>query len=162
MQQGEVKFTNILGRVVHTGDCTTQFIPNMLYEVAVWRSWRLLHRGDVALLKETKNYPSTVRCGVIVLVGWSRIFLLVKYPWLKKYIRRRSCVSSYTNHPLCDCSDTEYYCWFIYAEHTLVCIGAGTWITMIKYMKLCERHGCKVKQVYYDIFIPHYATYAHW
>ena len=29
----------------------------------------LLHLGDVALLKEIRDYPSTVRCGVIVLVA---------------------------------------------------------------------------------------------
>ena len=53
----------------HTGDCTAKFIPNMFYGVAVWRSWRLLHLGDVTLLKEIKDYSSTVRCGVIVLVA---------------------------------------------------------------------------------------------
>ena len=63
------ELTKILERVVHTGDGTAQFIPNMFYWVAVWRSCRLLHLGDVALLKEIMDYPSTVRCGVIVLVA---------------------------------------------------------------------------------------------
>ena len=40
----------------------------MFNGVAVWRSCRLLYLGDFALLKEIKDYPSMVRCGVIVLV----------------------------------------------------------------------------------------------
>ena len=42
----------------------------MFYGVAVWRSCRLFHLGDVALLKEIKQdmYPSMVRCGIIALV----------------------------------------------------------------------------------------------
>ena len=40
-----------------------------VYGAAVWRSCRLLHFGDVALLKEIKYYPSIVRCGVILLVA---------------------------------------------------------------------------------------------
>ena len=57
----------ILGQVVHTGDCTAQFIPDMLYGVAVWRSYRLVYLGAVALLKEIKDYSTTVRCGVIAI-----------------------------------------------------------------------------------------------
>ena len=68
IQQGLPELTKILGRVVHSGDCTAQFILNMFYGVAVWRSCRLLRLDDVALLKEIKDYPSMVRCGVIVLV----------------------------------------------------------------------------------------------
>ena len=45
------------------------FIPNMFYGVAVWRCCRLHYLGDVALLKEIKDYPSMLRCGVIVLVA---------------------------------------------------------------------------------------------
>ena len=43
--------------------------PKMFYGVAVWRSCRLFHLGDIALLKEIKDYPSMARCGVIVLVA---------------------------------------------------------------------------------------------
>ena len=69
IQQGLVELTKILGRVVHTGDCTAQYIPNKFYRVAVWWSCRLLHLGDIALLKEIKDCPSVVRCGVIVFVA---------------------------------------------------------------------------------------------
>ena len=69
IQQGLAELTKILGPVVHTGDCTAQFIPNTFYGVGVWRSHRLLHLGDFALLKEIKNYPSMVRCSVIVLIA---------------------------------------------------------------------------------------------
>ena len=69
IQQDLVDPTKILGMFVHTGDCMAQFIPNMFYGVVVWRSFRLLHLGDVALLKEIKDYPTTVRCGVILLVA---------------------------------------------------------------------------------------------
>ena len=69
IQQGLVELTKIPGRVVKTGVRRAQFIPNMLYGVTVWRSCRLLHFGDVALLWEIKDYPSMVRCGVIVLVA---------------------------------------------------------------------------------------------
>ena len=44
------------------------FIPSMFYRVAAWRSCRLLHLGDITLLKEIKDCLSTVGCGVIVLV----------------------------------------------------------------------------------------------
>ena len=37
--------------------------------VAVWRSCRLLHLGDVALLKKIKDYMSMVMCCIIVLVA---------------------------------------------------------------------------------------------
>ena len=57
------------GAVVHTGDFTTQFIPTMFCGVTVWRSYRLLHHGDVALLKEIKDFPSWVRYSFIVLVA---------------------------------------------------------------------------------------------
>ena len=57
------------GRVVHTGDSTAQFIPNLFYGVAIWRSCRLLHLGDIVLLNEIKVFPSMVTCGVIVLVA---------------------------------------------------------------------------------------------
>ena len=57
------------GVVVHTGDCTAQCIPNMFCGVRVWRSCRLIHLGDVALLKEIKDYPRRVGCGVIVLIA---------------------------------------------------------------------------------------------
>ena len=63
------ELNKILGRAVHTGDYTAQFIPNMLYGVAVWRSCRLLHLGDVALLKEIKDSLSIMRCVVTVLVA---------------------------------------------------------------------------------------------
>ena len=63
IQQSLAELTKILGRVVYTGDCTTQLIPNMVYVVTVWRSCRLLHLGDNALLKVIKDYPSMVRCG---------------------------------------------------------------------------------------------------
>ena len=53
--------TKILGRVIHTADCMAQFIPNMFYGVAVWLSCRLFN--------EIKDYPSTVMCGVTVLVA---------------------------------------------------------------------------------------------
>ena len=42
---------------------------HMFYGVAVWQTCRLLHFGDVAPLKGIKDYLSTVRCGVIVLVA---------------------------------------------------------------------------------------------
>ena len=45
------------------------FNPKIFYVVAVWRSYRLLHLGDVALLKEINDYPSTVRFDTIVLVA---------------------------------------------------------------------------------------------
>ena len=57
------------GACCHTGDSTAQFILNMFYRRAVWRSCRLLHPGDIALLKEVKDYPSTARCGVIILLA---------------------------------------------------------------------------------------------
>ena len=60
--------TEILERVVHTGDCMAKFIPNMYLELAVWRSYRLLHLVDVALPIEINDYPGMVRFGVIVLV----------------------------------------------------------------------------------------------
>ena len=63
------ELNKILGRAVHTGDYTAQFIPNMLYGVAVWRSCRLLHLGDVALLKEIKDSLIIMRCVVTVLVA---------------------------------------------------------------------------------------------
>ena len=68
-QQAMVNLTKILGWIVHTGDCTAQFIQNMFYGGSVWRSCRLLHLGDVALLKKVKDYPSPARCGVIVLIA---------------------------------------------------------------------------------------------
>ena len=69
IHHGLAELTKILGRVVHNdGDCTTQFIPNMFYGVAVWRSCRPLHLGDVALLKKIKEYLSMVRCAFIALV----------------------------------------------------------------------------------------------
>ena len=37
--------------------------------LAVWRSCRLLHLGDVEMLKEIKDYPSSVKGGVIILVA---------------------------------------------------------------------------------------------
>ena len=64
-----VELTKIPGRVVHTGDCIARFIPTMFYELAVWRSCRLLYLGDNAQLKETKDCQSMVRCGVILLVA---------------------------------------------------------------------------------------------
>ena len=67
--QGLAELIKILERVVHTGDCTAKLIPNTFYEFAVWRSWRLLHLGDFALLKEIKDYPNMVRCGVLLLVA---------------------------------------------------------------------------------------------
>ena len=67
--QGVAELTKILGWDVHIGDGTARFIPYMLYGAVVWRSCRRLHLGYVALLKEIKDYPSTVRCGVIVLVA---------------------------------------------------------------------------------------------
>ena len=63
------ELNKILGRAVHTGDYTAQFIPNMLYGVAVWRSCRLLHLGDVALLKKIKDSLIIMRCVVTVLVA---------------------------------------------------------------------------------------------
>ena len=69
IQQGLAELTKILGKAVHTGDCTSRFILNMFYGVAVWRSCKLLHLGDVALLKKFKDYPCTVGCGVIALVA---------------------------------------------------------------------------------------------
>ena len=63
------EFTKTLGRVFHTADCTAHFFPNMFYGVAVWRSCKLLHLGDIAELKEIKNYPSTFSCGSIVLLA---------------------------------------------------------------------------------------------
>ena len=68
-QQGLAELTKILGRVVHTGDCMAQSIPNMFYGVAVWRSCMLLHLGDIALQQEIKDSPSTVKCGVIILLA---------------------------------------------------------------------------------------------
>ena len=67
--KGLAEPTEILGWVVHTDDCTAQFIPNMFYGVAVWRPCRLLHLGDVDLLKEIKEFLSRERCCVIVLVA---------------------------------------------------------------------------------------------
>ena len=49
------ELSKILGRVFQIGDCTNQCIPNMFYGVAVWPSCRLLHLGDVALVKENKE-----------------------------------------------------------------------------------------------------------
>ena len=45
----------ILGQFVHTGDCMTQFIPNLFYGVAIRQSYRLLHLGEVALLSESRD-----------------------------------------------------------------------------------------------------------
>ena len=52
--------TRFWGQVVHNDDSTASFIPHMIYGVPVWRSCRLLHLGVVLLLKEIKDYPSTV------------------------------------------------------------------------------------------------------
>ena len=72
--QGLAELSNALGHVFHTDDFTAQFIPNLFHGVAVWRSCRLLNLGDGALLKEINDYPSTVRCGVIVSVD-------IAIPW---------------------------------------------------------------------------------
>ena len=69
IQHWQAELTKIRGRVVHTGDCMAQCIPNMFYGVAVWLSCRLLHLGDVSLLQEIIDCPSTVRCGIIALVA---------------------------------------------------------------------------------------------
>ena len=89
IQQGLAELTKILGRVVHTSDCTAQFIQNMCCGVEVWRSWRLLHLGDVALLKEIKDYPSMVRCSVIILVA--------VYPWNTAWQMALRCFAELTS-----------------------------------------------------------------
>ena len=65
IQQRMVELTKFWGGL----SILAQFIPNMFYGVAVWQSCRLLHFGDVALLKKIKDYLSTVMCGVIFLVN---------------------------------------------------------------------------------------------
>ena len=65
------ELTKILGHVVHTGDCTAQFIPNMFYTVAVmivkaapswWRcpaegNQGLLDHGEVWSFLGSGSYP---------------------------------------------------------------------------------------------------------